>query len=61
MDQCDKCLNSEIAYWEVDEITSKRVPIYWCKKKGRMCDDIENCLVFDSGEDDERTTESKEV
>lgn len=53
MNQCDKCLYTEIADWEI--VMDKAVPILWCEKKKKMCNDIEDdCLMFDSGENDQK-------
>ena len=51
MKECDDCVLTEIADWEVDKKTGKARAILWCEKHKRMCEDIQDCVCFDDGKE----------
>lgn len=48
---CDKCVYTEISYWEQDRYTGKAKPELWCERYMKYCSDITDCEYEDNGED----------
>lgn len=51
---CEDCLYSDIADWELDEKTGKAKAVYWCEKHKKMCNNIQECQFEDNGESEEK-------
>jgi len=51
MKECEDCVNTDIAGWEVDKKTGNAKIILWCERYKRMCEDIQDCAYFDDGKE----------
>lgn len=40
---CEDCIDTDIADWEINENTGKATPILWCERYKKLCSDISEC------------------
>ena len=50
MKECEDCIETDIADWEVDSNIGKAKAILWCERLRKFCEDVTECEYFDNGE-----------
>ncbi len=40
---CENCIDTDIADWEINVITGKVTPVLWCERYKKLCSDINEC------------------
>lgn len=40
---CEDCIDTDIADWEINENTGKATPVLWCERYKKFCSDISEC------------------
>lgn len=46
--KCDDCVYAEITDWKTDHKTEKAIPILWCEKHRKHCEDVNvKCEYYD--------------
>lgn len=42
---CEECIDTDIADWEINVITGKATPVLWCERYNKFCSDISECEI----------------
>ena len=42
---CEDCIDTDIADWEINENTGKATPVLWCERYKKFCSDISECEI----------------